>query len=186
MRTKDENKVKAIKQAVIELCDTIGLANMTTAKVAKEAGVSPATIYLYYQDKTDLLSRLYEEVKDDLHRGLAGAITAAGDDVTAQLRAMLQFSVDRAREFPKESHFVSTLWTSQELLDDAAKASGNTAPGPLLTLYQRLQADDKIVDAPIPVLAAFASVPTLILQTADDDAASLTQAIDLVVKALMK
>ncbi|MCI1136590.1 TetR/AcrR family transcriptional regulator [Enterococcus gallinarum] len=47
---------------------------MTTAKIAKNAGVSPATIYLYYQDKTDLLSRLYEEVKTNLHDGLEKVI----------------------------------------------------------------------------------------------------------------
>lgn len=70
MRTKDENKIKAIKDAVIALCEADGFTNLTTAKVAKRAGVSPATIYLYYQDKTDLLSRLYEEVKDDLHKAL--------------------------------------------------------------------------------------------------------------------
>lgn len=189
MRTKDENKVKAIKQAVIKLCEADGFTNLTTAKVAKQAGVSPATIYLYYKDKTDLLSRLYEEVKTDLHQGLAGVISEAGDDTTTQLRAMLTFSLNQTRSYPAESHFVSALWTNQELLDASAQASGNTEEGPLLMLYQRIQADPEFIDAPLSILSNFASIPQLITQTTpseETDDATLNLAVDLVVKALRK
>ncbi|WP_125571459.1 TetR/AcrR family transcriptional regulator [Lacticaseibacillus songhuajiangensis] len=188
MRKRDENKVKAIREAVINLCAADGFTNLTTAKVAKLAGVSPATIYLNYQDKTDMLSRLYEEVKDDLHKGLAGAIAAAGDDLEAQLRATLRFSITQAQEHPKESHFVSALWTNQELLDDAARAYGQTAAGPLLQLYQRIAAAPDFVDAPEVTVASLATVPVLILQTANAavDDPTLNQAIDMIVKALKK
>lgn len=188
MRTKDENKVKAIKTAVIDLCQTTGLTNLTTAKVAKQAGVSPATIYLYYQDKTDLLSRLYEEVKDDLHRGLAGAVAAVGDDLTDQLRAVLRYSITQAQQFPREANFTATLWTNQELLDDQARAYGNTPAGPLLTIYQQLQASPNFINTSDTVWAAFLSVPTTILQTNDQpvDPAILDQTIELVIKALKK
>ena len=186
MRTKDENKIKAIKAAVIDLCQSDGFTNLTTAKVAKRAGVSPATIYLYYHDKTDLLSRLYEEVKDDLHAGLAGKIAAAGDDTAAQLRAMLQFSVAQAKRFPKESHFISALWTNQELLDESARAYGNVDAGPLLKLYQRVHDDPDFINCSDTVVASLANVPTTMIQTtsgsvSDDE---LNQAIDLVIKAL--
>lgn len=188
MRTKDENKVKAIKEAVIALCQQDGFTNLTTAKVAKRAGVSPATIYLNYVDKTDMLSRLYEEVKDDLHKGLAGAIAAAGDDVEAQIRAMLHYSIAQTVGHPKEAHFVSALWTNQELLDDAARAYGQTAAGPLVKLYQRISDAPEFIDAPEVIVAAFATVPTVVLQTAttevDDD--TIEQTIDLVVKVLKR
>lgn len=188
MRTKDENKIKAIKEAVIALCEADGFTNLTTAKVAKRAGVSPATIYLYYQDKTDLLSRLYEEVKDDLHKGLAGAIAAAGDDVEAQVRAMLRYSITQTQQYPKESHFVSALWTNQELLDDAARAYGQTAAGPLVKLYQQIAASPDFIDAPEVIVASFATVPQLVLQTANEsvDASVIEQTIDIVIKALKR
>lgn len=188
MRTKDENKVKAIKEAVIVLCQKDGFTNLTTAKVAKRAGVSPATIYLNYQDKTDMLSRLYEEVKDDLHKGLAGVIAAAGDDVEAQLRAMLHFSVTQAQQNPMEFHFVSALWTNQELLDDAARAYGQVAAGPLVKLYQQIAASPDFIDAPEIIVAAVASLPTIVLRTAVTtvDEATIDQAIDVVVKSLKR
>lgn len=188
MRTKDENKVKAIKEAVITLCEKDGFTNLTTAKVAKRAGVSPATIYLNYQDKTDMLSRLYEEVKDDLHKGLAGAISAAGDNVEAQLRAMLHYSITQAEQHPQESHFVSALWTNQELLDDDARAYGRVAAGPLLKLYQHIVASPDFIDAPEVIVAAVATLPTIVLQTATTpvDDGTINQAIDLAVKALRR
>lgn len=188
MRTKDENKIKAIKHAVIKLAQADGFTNLTTAKVAKEAGVSPATIYLYYQDKTDMLSRLYEEVKDDMHRGLAGVIAAAGADTTAQVRAMLEFSVQQVVDYPQEAHFMNALWTNQELLDDKARAYGSIQAGPLLKLYATINADPQFVDAPEQVLAAFGALPTLMLETSGDrvDSATMDLVIELVLKALKK
>ncbi|WP_125710420.1 TetR/AcrR family transcriptional regulator [Lacticaseibacillus porcinae] len=188
MRTKDENKVKAIKEAVIALCQKDGFTNLTTAKVAKRAGVSPATIYLNYEDKTDMLSRLYEEVKADLHKGLAGVIAAAGDSVEAQIRAMLHYSIEQVQAHPQESHFVSALWTNQELLDDAARAYGQTAAGPLVKLYQRIEDSPEFIDAPEVIVASIATLPTLVLQTATTsvDDATIAQTIDLVVKALKR
>lgn len=188
MRTKDENKIKAIKTAVIDLCQADGFTNLTTAKVAKRAGVSPATIYLYYQGKTDLLSRLYEEVKDDLQKGLAGAIAQAGPETAAQIRAMLNYSITQVQQHPKESHFSAALWTNQELLDDQARAHGNTEAGPLMALYQQIQADPAFIDAPAAVIATFSSVPSMLLQTANSpvSTAMLQQTVDLVLKALQK
>ncbi|WP_338215482.1 TetR/AcrR family transcriptional regulator [Lacticaseibacillus salsurivasis] len=188
MRTKDENKIRAIKAAVIALAQQDGFTNLTTAKVAKRAGVSPATIYLNYKDKTDMLSRLYEEVKDDLHQGLAEAIAAAGAEIEAQLRAALHFSVAQTLAHPREAHFVSALWTNQELLDDAARAYGQGTAAPLVQLFQRLNASPDFTDAPAVIVASVASLPTIVLQTATDSVnqATIEQAIDVAVKALKR
>ena len=55
MRTKDEGKQDAIIKATIKLVNEIGFVSSSVAKIAKEANVSPATIYVYYQNKEDLL-----------------------------------------------------------------------------------------------------------------------------------
>ncbi|BDZ30924.1 TetR/AcrR family transcriptional regulator [Lactiplantibacillus sp. WILCCON 0030] len=187
MRTRDEKKVKAIRDAVIELSQADGFTNLTTAKVAKKAGVSPATIYWYYTDKTDLLSRLYEAVKNELHSGLTAEIKKSGTDLTAQLIAMLTFTIIQAKKFPKESHFVSALWTNQELLDEQARKFGEQETASLLILYKKIQADSDFIDAPQAVLSAFCSVPSLLLQTVDDaNEEEINQTIQLVVKTLKK
>ena len=70
MRHKDENKNQAIFDATIELINEIGFSDISMSKIAKRAGLSSATIYVYYASKEDLLVKLYVNVKERLSRGL--------------------------------------------------------------------------------------------------------------------
>lgn len=58
MRYRDENKVQAIRECAIEMVAKDGLENFGINRLAKAAGVSPATIYIYYKDKEDLLTSI--------------------------------------------------------------------------------------------------------------------------------
>ncbi len=66
MRTKDEEKQEALFKATIKVVNTIGFASSSVSKIAKEAGVSPATLYTYYKNKDDLLISTYVEIKRQL------------------------------------------------------------------------------------------------------------------------
>ena len=66
MRTKDEFKQEAIIKATIKLVNEIGFVASSVSKIAKEANVSPATIYIYYQNKEDLLVSTYVNIKKKL------------------------------------------------------------------------------------------------------------------------
>ena len=66
MRHKDEHKQDAIINATIKLVNEIGFAASSVAKIAKEANVSPATIYIYYKNKEDLLVSTYIDIKQKL------------------------------------------------------------------------------------------------------------------------
>ncbi len=63
MRTKDELKQDALIKATVKLVNEIGFVSSSVAKIAKEAGISPATIYIYYKNKEDLLVSTYLEIK---------------------------------------------------------------------------------------------------------------------------
>ncbi|GAX01574.1 TetR/AcrR family transcriptional regulator [Secundilactobacillus silagei] len=138
MRKIDEQKKLNITQAVIDLVEQDGLTNLTTAKVARVAGVSPATLYIYYQDKTDMLSRIYEIVKDELHDGLVSALEMVIDDLDQQIRAVIKFSVQQYRKYPREARFVQTLWNNPELLDDHAREYGTELDTVLGQLFQTI------------------------------------------------
>jgi AcrR family transcriptional regulator len=62
MRTRDENKEQAIRQGAIEMIAREGLDNFSVNKLARAAGVSPATLYIYYRDRDDLIVQLCQEV----------------------------------------------------------------------------------------------------------------------------
>ena len=70
MRTKDGEKVAALFEAAVKLVNEIGFASSSVSKIAKEASVSPATIYVYYKSKEDLLVSTYIEIKLDLSKAL--------------------------------------------------------------------------------------------------------------------
>ncbi|MCK4754383.1 MAG: helix-turn-helix transcriptional regulator, partial [Calditrichia bacterium] len=63
MRVKDEFKQDALFNATVKLVNEIGFVAASVSKIAKEANVSPATIYIYYKNKDDLLVSTYIEIK---------------------------------------------------------------------------------------------------------------------------
>jgi len=70
MRTKDDEKEAALFEATVKLVNEIGFASSSVSKIAREAGVSPATIYVYYKNKEDLLVSTYIGIKLDLSKSL--------------------------------------------------------------------------------------------------------------------
>jgi AcrR family transcriptional regulator len=70
MRTKDDEKEAALFEATVKLVNEIGFASSSVSKIAKEAGVSPATIYVYYKNKEDLLVSTYIAIKLDVSKAL--------------------------------------------------------------------------------------------------------------------
>ena len=70
MRTKDDEKEAALFEATVKLVNEIGFASSSVSKIAREAGVSPATIYVYYKNKEDLLVSTYIEIKLNLSKAI--------------------------------------------------------------------------------------------------------------------
>ena len=61
MRPKNLEKEAAIRTTALRIIAEEGLENLTMQKLAKEAGISPRTIYIKYKDKDDLLIKLFIE-----------------------------------------------------------------------------------------------------------------------------
>ena len=70
MRTKDDEKEAALFEATVKLVNEIGFASSSVSKIAREAGISPATIYIYHKNKEDLLVSTYIDIKLDLSKAL--------------------------------------------------------------------------------------------------------------------
>lgn len=61
MRKKDENKECAIREKALNMFVKEGFDGFSMQKLAKAAGISPATIYIYFKDKEDLILQLCAE-----------------------------------------------------------------------------------------------------------------------------
>jgi AcrR family transcriptional regulator len=58
MRTRDVNKENIIQEKAMEMIVKEGLDGFSMQKLAKSAGVSPATLYIYYKDRDDLVTQI--------------------------------------------------------------------------------------------------------------------------------
>ncbi len=79
MRRKDDEKQRNIKEAVIKLILKEGFHGASISKIAREAGVSPATVYIYYENKEVMLQDIYKEYSEDIFECLLDKI----DDCTS-------------------------------------------------------------------------------------------------------
>jgi AcrR family transcriptional regulator len=61
VRVRDPGKERAVRDCALAMIVKSGFDGLSMQKVAEAAGVSPATIYIYFQDRDDLIFRLYQE-----------------------------------------------------------------------------------------------------------------------------
>ncbi|MDY0281885.1 MAG: TetR/AcrR family transcriptional regulator [Salinivirgaceae bacterium] len=70
---KSIEKRDALLRATLSLVNSGGIQSTSMAKIAAIAGVSPATIYLYFKNKQDLVNQLYLTVKSEFtHKAFEG------------------------------------------------------------------------------------------------------------------
>lgn len=58
-RRKDPDKINSIYKATLEIASHSGKGEFTMADVAQKADIAAGTIYLYFENKEDLLNKLY-------------------------------------------------------------------------------------------------------------------------------
>lgn len=76
MRTKDEAKEKQILDTALGVIAKTGLSGLKMTELAKEAGVATGTVYIYFQDKDELIRSLYIYLMKQSMQGLTDGIQA--------------------------------------------------------------------------------------------------------------
>ncbi|TRZ40275.1 TetR/AcrR family transcriptional regulator [Niallia circulans] len=102
MRNKDKNKNEAIFQATIQLLNEVGFSDISMFKIAKRANVSPSTIYIYFKNKEDMLSKLYAMVKQKMSNQILAGIEDTMPIKTAfeiVIRNQIEFIFNYKAEF---------------------------------------------------------------------------------------
>ncbi len=61
----EEDKKERILNAALNLFVEKGIDNTSTALISKEAGIATGTLYLYFENKVDLISELYISIKEE-------------------------------------------------------------------------------------------------------------------------
>ena len=90
MRPKNIEKEEAIRSIALQIISTEGLENLSMQKLAKAANISPRTIYIKYENKEDLLVKLFiEEVLGSYEKAVLENFNAEMDFETGMKKLWL-------------------------------------------------------------------------------------------------
>ena len=101
MRTRDTNKENSIRKQAIEMVVKEGLDGFSMQKLAKAAGVSPATLYIYYKDREDLINQIATEISLRLMESSLQGIhpkMSFADGMEIQWKNRLKFYLENMEE----------------------------------------------------------------------------------------
>jgi AcrR family transcriptional regulator len=105
MRVRDESKIEALFQHALDMIVKEGFDGLSMQKLAKAAGVSPATIYIYFKDRDDLLVQLYRQEASKFFQYLLQDFDPEMDfatGLTVQWKKRAQYILDH----PYKAHFM--------------------------------------------------------------------------------
>lgn len=156
MRHKDDNKHQAICDAAIELITANGFADTSISKIAKAANVSPATIYVYFENKEDLLNKVYlfvkQEMSKELLQGVKQSLSVAEAFKTIW-NNFYQYAIKNPVRFAFTEQFANS-----PLVEGCRKESMNYFQ-PLLALFERGKEEKTFKDISLEIFIAFTFTP---------------------------
>ncbi len=151
------DKRTALLNATLTLVNNHGFHNAPMSKIAKLAGVAPATIYLYFENKQDLVNKLYLEVKEDFSKK---AFEGFHEDLTVKKGfENIWFNIDNYKLSQiKEANFLSQCDNSP-MIEEVIRVEGLKNLEPLLKLWKRGKVEGVLKPLSDYVLYAFTVYP---------------------------
>ncbi len=157
MRTRDPKKEKAIRDKALAMIVKEGFDGLSMQKLAKAAGVSPATIYIYWKDRDDLILGLYRDVFRQMSE-----TTLEGFDPSLSFRDGLRIQWrNRAKyclEHPLENHFMEQVKFSP-LHDKAQEIVGGAFIEAMRTFVKGAIKRGELIRIPVEVYWSLAFAP---------------------------
>lgn len=158
---KSQNKREALVTATIRLVNNSGFHAAPMSKIAKMADVSPGTIYLYFENKQDLVNQVYVEVK-------AAFSAFAFKDYKEELSVEKGFEViwKNIAKFKlkevEEAMFLSQC-DNTPIIAELSRQEGLKHLQPLLDLWERGKTENLIKPVSPYMLYAFSIYPIAFL-----------------------
>lgn len=108
MRRRDVEKERLIRENAFKMFFEEGFSGFSMQKLAKASAVSPATLYIYFKDKDDLIMQLYAEEMQKMT-----SATLEGFEASMPFAEGLRIQwMNRARYFlanPYQAHFLEQV-----------------------------------------------------------------------------
>ena len=175
-KEKITDKKKALLEATLTLVNNHGFHNAPMSKIAKLAGVSPATIYLYFEHKQDLVNSLYLQVKESFS-------SCAFENYKEEMSVkkgfeLIWFNIANYKLTQiKETAFLSQCDNSP-IIEESIRIEGLKHLEPLLHLWDRGKKEGIIKPLSDYVLYAYTIYPlSFLLEMQDRDIYTLDEKV---------
>ena len=161
---KSIDKRNALIKATIELVNNNGFHATSMSKIAKMANVSPATIYIYFENKQDLVNKTYIEVKAQY---TAYAFANYKDTMTVEAgfeniwKRIAYFKLNES-----ENAMFLAQCDNTPMIDEPSLQEGIKHLQPLLDLWERGKQEGLIKPVSSYLLYAYAINPLSFLMMA--------------------
>ena len=162
MRTRDINKERAIRNQALKMIVKHGFDGLSMQKLAKAAAVSPATIYIYFKDREDLILQLFAEASKKMTEA-----TLKDFDPSMSFSEGLKVQwMNRARYCmanPDEMHFLEQIRHSP-LQEKSLEIMGTQFKENMKAFVSNAIKNKELVKVPVEVYwsVAFAPLYTLV------------------------
>jgi AcrR family transcriptional regulator len=137
IRQKCDKKRIALLNATLSLVNNQGFHDAPMSKIAKMAEVSPATIYIYFENKQDLINQLYLETKIKFSN-YAFKNYNEDESIKESFKQIWYNIANFKLNKVEESNFLSQC-DNTPMIDEAVKLEGLKHLQPLLELWERGQ-----------------------------------------------
>lgn len=157
MRPRDPNKATQLKLKAITMVVNNGIEEFGVNKLARETGLSPGTIYNYFEDKEELLRTICLEVSSEI---LVSSLRGLEPEMKFEEGMRLQWKnrLDFYKEFPEKILFMERVrYTSiyESILTELTKSSTHL----LSEFINKAVAEGKLAKMPFEMYWSFAFAP---------------------------
>lgn len=161
MRVKDDKKETAIFDAAIRLITANGFSDTSMSKIAKAADVSPATIYVYFENKEDLLNKTYTHVKHEMAAALLNGLKpelSVKEAFRIIWHNFYKYAVANQVRFSFKEQFANS-----PLVDKLRKEQAMDNFHSLFEWFERGRREKIFKDIPVELFVTFAFAPLVAL-----------------------
>lgn len=127
----------------------------STASIAKAAGVSAGTLFIYFESKAALINALYVVLKSEMGRAAAEDIQV-GASRRDQLRSMWDQWMAWGMDAPDKRRALAHLSVAEELSDDSRHAVHAAYAG-IAAILEPIIADGPMCDVPLSFVSTLMS-----------------------------
>lgn len=158
---KDAQKRIAIRNATVaEVLDS-GVRGASVARIAKRAGISTGTVYVYFSSKEALLFEVFLEIKTAVHRQVMDAVDASESSEDAIRRAwsgLLTAMLDRPEDFAFAEYIAAA-----QIADDVHRTDLDAMAADITGMLRRAVDDSTLEPAPIEAIYSVLVAPASLL-----------------------